>query len=385
VVAGAAVALWPLSVRLSPCDEPWPLVALLLLAAIALAIGAERFSSPLALCASWLAVFLAATTRPEPVFSLLPLGILILLSPKARRLQFRPIPLIATGIMGVFAIAGVLIAGLHAIENWEPFSCLSLNGFPRLFGFMGGSVFVLPRTPWVLALCAVFGLVLASRLNRGRAVLWALVGFLPALPTSPLANDGLVTSRYQLPLSAVAAVLAGIGLAWLASVIGRRLRLAAPVVFLVPGFFALWPLLSPPEEPTFRLEYRFFREHLNEVPCGCLIVRVRWNVDLGLSPPMHLSSFRQLRHTWIDPSHRLDVRNQCVVYWRPASCRAVPPGKEDATFELLPDCRLIESSYRLEPLAEARLPARRGFVDEYAVDPVPVGFYRLRPLGMDHE
>ncbi len=77
-------------------------------------------------------------------------------------------------------------------------------------------------------------------------------------------------------------------------------------------------------------------------------------------------------------SATLDPAGACLVWWQSAACHAYDPGLRPAAARLLPDCALVESSYRPEPIARTLLPARREFVERYLADPAPVGFYRLR-------
>ena len=213
----------------------------------------------------------------------------------------------------------------------------------------------------------------------------------------------MITQRYQAALLPIAAVWIAAAAVWIADRLTRHKRaprvsppiivaagLAAAMALLVP------PLLRPPPEPTFRLEYAFFRRNLARVPRGCRIVRVgfseaarrqgdhgldppveaaRRQGDHGLDPPAELSFLLGLDHEWVPPSATLDTRG-CLAYWRPASCRAADPSIDSAV-PAVSDCALIERAYRLDPIAETALPARPGLAERYLDDPITVGFYRL--------
>lgn len=383
LAAGVALALWPIHVSLSPTDDPASLIALLLVSSLALVLAAERTGSATLLVCAWLCGALAATVRPEPALSLLALGALVLWIPGIRRTQLRIPVFIVTAAILTLASLALTATVTKAMLFFSPTSSLTLRSLGKLLFADGGSILLPPRTPLLLGLLAWLGIGVMVLKTKGKAALWYCVGLLPALPTANMANPDLVTARYQLQLVPVAAVFLGFALVWLGGIIIKRLppygKFLLPAAAAVPIAFAVIPLINPPEEPTFRLEYAFFRKHIEEIPKGCQILRVRWNVDLGLGPPIHLSGLLGLGHTWITPSDDLKPEDGCLIYWRPASCRAVSPETRSKKGYRLPDCELIEQTYHLETIAETALPAQTGFCETYEVDPVPVGFYRLRP------
>lgn len=386
LLAGTLLALWPIHARLSATDDQSVLIALLLAAAVALVVAADRAGGGSWLLAAWLAAGLAATTRPEPALALAPLGLLVLLQPTSRRLQLRPLVLAGSAL--VLALTGLVL--YYTISKalrggFDPSGGLRAEHLLRLLGFDGGSVLVPPRSPWLLTVCFSLGAAAALVAGRGRPALWLAAGWLPALPTASLARDDFITARYQMALVPMAAAATVVGLIWLGGRMARRWpRLSRPVVpalAAVPLLAAAWGCLQPPPEPTFRREYRFFRSHIEEIPDDCRLLLVRWNVDLGLGPPTHLTRLLATGHSWLAVSDTLDPDTACLVYWQPASCRASAPDPISTANGLLPDCQLVESRYRLEPLATTELPAITGFCETYRVDPVPIGFYRLRSRG----
>ncbi|HUU01980.1 MAG TPA: hypothetical protein VM425_11090 [Myxococcota bacterium] len=383
LVSGLAIAVWPVHAWLSPTDDPAVVISLLSAVAVAAVVTAGRVASAILLVAGWLALVLAAAFRPEPALGWLPLGLMILCDPASRRLQFRPTALCASILVIAAGMAEIYLPVINAMGYQSPLC--SLQEFAGLLGLVGSdSILLPPRTPFVLSCLFITGLVLAARASRGRTILWLLVGLLPAVPTAGLASTDLVTARYQLALVPFAAVFAGVGGLWVADHAARLFesqRRWIPAAFgALITLVSLYALCHRPPEPTFRREYKFFRENLAKVPAGCRIVHVgSWDADLGMMIPAHLSRWLGLGHHWIDPAADLDPDSGCLAYWRPASCGAVhadsllPDGRY-----YLPSCYLIESTYRLEPIAEKDLPAITGFSDRYTVDPVRVGFYRLR-------
>ncbi|MFH2010039.1 MAG: glycosyltransferase family 39 protein [bacterium] len=380
---GAIVlALWPVHARLSTTDDSAGLIALLVTCAVALVLAAGRAGSHLYLLAGWLAAGLAATVRPEPALCFAPLALLVLLGPTSRRLQLRPWTALATALLiGLTAVA-VYVPVTMATSIFSPWDSLQWQHLRKLLGAEGGSLLGPPRTSLLLTALVVVGLPFAWRALRWRVILLTAIGFVCAVPTTVLNFTDFITARYQLPLVVLSAAIAGMGLAGSAQLVGPRLGRARLVALPVAGMLLAggiaWGVVRPPPEPTFRLEYWYFSENLSKVPERCSLVRPYWGYDLGLAPPVHLTRLRSTRHLWLRASRKLDPEHACLVYWRPASCRAVGPGQKHRRDFRLPDCALIESSFRLVPIAETRLPARTGLCERYLDDPVRVGFYRLR-------
>jgi hypothetical protein len=258
-----------------------------------------------------------------------------------------------------------------------------MHDLVRLLGAQGGSALGPPLTSFAVSSLVVLGLAAAAVATKGRALLWIAAGLLPALPTASLAGPHLITARYQVAVLPVAAAVLGIGAIWLSRQIAViapaaiRQRAGSAMAVTLVLVLGTEGMLTGAPETTVRLEYAFFRQHLGAVPRGCWIVRPRWSRDLGLEPPLHLSTLRRLEHEWLDAppaSHAVG----CLVYWRAGSCSATAPGAEP------PDCGTIESRYQLIPIAEAHLPARPAFVERYREETVRVGFYYLRPRAGPH-
>ena len=380
LAAGLVLALWPIHARLSSTDDPAGLIALLLLSAVTLIELARRLASAELLIGSWLAATLAAAIRPEPALVLGCLALVVVSSPVLRRLQLRPKVAFASGL--VLAIGGVLLAGSisAAAANFSPFDSLAPYHLLRLLGMEGGSILVPPQSHWTLSIMVLIGAIAAVRLVGWRALLWLLIGLLPALPTAALARADAVTARYQLALIPFAALFVGLGLTWLSGLLPkvapRALGWLSVCLAGVIGWVAVWQLFVPPPEPTFRLEYHFFRQHLLQVDPDCKLVQTRWEGDYGLGPPVQLPGMIGSGHQWVRATDYLDPDAECLVYWQAASCRARWLDAEQKA-ELQPECDRIENGFRLEPIAAGYIPARTGFYETYSLDPVPVGFYRL--------
>ncbi|NMC70297.1 MAG: hypothetical protein GYA57_09555, partial [Myxococcales bacterium] len=124
VAAAIALAVLPIHARLSPTDDPFALVGLLVAVALACVVAAERYASRALLLAGWLAAGLAATTRPEAALALPPLAVLVSVQPATRRLQRQPLDLLlaaavlAPAIWAVAVVASSAAATLSAGGGW---------------------------------------------------------------------------------------------------------------------------------------------------------------------------------------------------------------------------------------------------------------------------
>jgi len=385
LVAAIAITLWPIHARLSATNDEGSLIALLLVSALALIVVAERKKSSALLVCGWLAGCLGATIRPEASLALLPLGLCVLSMPVVRRLQFRISTLLVTAVLGAVTCLAVYTAGTEAMSGgFSPLYCATNLEARGLFDLTERSLLGPPLTPWILTVLLLVGLPLAFFKTRMRALLWCCVSLLPSLPLACFSKPNIITARYHMHSVPIAAVMVGLGASWLAITlmrnwprVGKWLVSLVTVASLVP---VLTPILNPPDEPTFKLEYNFFRKHITMIPAGCKILLTQWNGDIGLRTQAYLTDLLQLEHIWIEPSIDLDASKECLVYWQAASCRATPLTIQSGDLDILPSCKSIETAYRLEPIATDNLPARPEFTDNYFIDPVPVGFFRLRPL-----
>lgn len=374
LAASIALALWPVHAWLSPNDDSYGLATCLFLTGMALIVLADKWSSPLLMVAGWLGGLLAATTRPDFGMIVILLGILVFWLPGVRKMQLGIRWLATVFVLGMAAIAVFIMATINRVTFDLPLGLSNLGSIGCLLGIHPGSVLRPPWTPWPLMILALAGLPVALKATRGKAVLWVLAALLTPVVFWDALKGDLISARYQLLLSAVTATFAGMAVAWLWDRSSGRRRLLSAAAAGIAVLAAGWSLVSPPPQPTFRLEYDFFREHIKAVPADCEIVWHHWDPDLGLMPPIYLSSYYDLGHKWVEPSGMADVEEKCVVYWLPAVCATDVHDDQHPAH----DCRKIQNSYRLVPLAETHIPARSGHEELYLVDPVKIGFYRLR-------
>lgn len=383
VLAGAALAVWPIHALHSSTDGSASLIGLLLATSLALVYGAGRLGSGSLLVAGWLAAGLAATVRLDVATAWIPLGLLVACHAPTWRLQ-RRLPVALLSALIVVVTVAVISLGLRrllpAYAESEP---LRMAHLYNLLGANGGSILGPPRSSLWLTAGVLVGLFFVWRASRWRAVGLLGVGVSPALALIFFAGPDFISARYQVSLVVVAAVVVGVGLSSLARLAGGGLGRARPAVLagagaLLMGAFA-WPLVYGPPEPTFRRELRFFRRNLHKVPASCRLVHPRWQSDIGLGVPSHVTILERTGHVWINRSMALQPQRQCLVYWRAAACRAWGPAQRTHRRESMPDCAWIERTYRLEVIAETWLRARPGLSEELLDDPVRVGLYRLRP------
>jgi hypothetical protein len=143
------------------------------------------------------------------------------------------------------------------------------------------------------------------------------------------------------------------------------------------------------ERWTYERKFDFLREHIGEIEDGCIIVRRGpYLADSGMEPLPGLSREVGRRHFWVDTTTFLEggepsSQSRCVVFYETASCHARDTSTTSQAhlgdFTVLPECREVRERFHLEPLWRTELPARPYVKEEYTVDPVPVGFYRLWP------
>jgi dolichyl-phosphate-mannose-protein mannosyltransferase len=384
-VAATAIALWSVHARLSATNDEGSLIALLLVSALALIVVADSKKSSSLLICGWLAGCLGATVRPEASLALLPLGLIVLGMPAVRRLQFRIPTLLVTTALGVVTCLAVYTAGTEAMSGgFSPLYCATNLEALGLFDLTERSLLGPPLTPWILTVLLLVGLLLAFYKTRLRVLLWCCVTLLPSLPLACFSKPNIITARYHLHSVPIAAVMVGLGASWLAITLirilpraGKWLVTFVALASLIP---VLTPILNPPDEPTFKLEYDFFRKNITKIPAGCKVLLNHWDGDIGLRTQAYLTNLLELDHIWIESTNDLDASKECLVYWQAASCRAAPQIIQHGDIDILPSCKSIESVYRLKPIATDNLPARPEFTDYYFIDPVPVGFYRLQPL-----
>ncbi|NOZ84935.1 MAG: hypothetical protein GXP49_01475 [Deltaproteobacteria bacterium] len=396
LAAAACLALWPIHARLSPTDDPWIVVGLLLATSLASAMAGIEHKSGVLLVAAWLSSALACATRPEAALSVVFLGLFILSSKKGQRLQRKPLVIAGTILAMAPALVSVWWTGSRACSYFPFWRSLAPWSLARLFGLHKGSVLFPDRTPLSFLLVLAIGSILWIVLPGGHGnkagkekrtiLLILLFGLAPAIPTASLAGPGLVTARYQVPLVIMAAVIIGGILCKLNNMVGFR----APSM-LSPGNLVLAGLVSAGllnlgahrPQPTFRSEYEFFRDNIEKVPKGCRILEVQWRQDLGLAPPKRFSCFLGLKHKWIRAASLPKPGKKCLVYWRPGACSVDYKGAKDIHDTPAYQCDLIEKRYELEPMAQEIITARPGFNEHYigaAENKVRIGFYYVRAV-----
>ncbi|MBI5482520.1 MAG: hypothetical protein HY906_26935 [Deltaproteobacteria bacterium] len=269
-------------------------------------------------------------------------------------------------------------------------------------------VFVLSRySPGVVVAVAFLGL-LAATLARFRAAVWFLLALavvsLPAYFFGKECAD--FGNRFALPHLALWAAFAGYGCAVARRLLRRaaqRLRgvergpeaeaprrippLAAAVVLAlavaaaVPhrGFLTrMW---------THALEHDFIVSQLGAIPDSCLIVGPDSDRESrGLRISGYLSWEVDRNHHWVradSPEVLAGTIAPCTIYYRSTTCHGyeavLEPQNPDWEGPERPVCRRIGERFDLEPLVTTTIPSRGYTCEAHTVDPVPAGFYRMRP------
>jgi len=296
------------------------------------------------------------------------------------------------------AICALLFLAANAIcVSWSLGGNGQYQNSFRLLGAVHGSPWRDPNTtPRMLSALVALGALSALLYQyRWAGLLW-LAAALVALPLdypvtmrSAIPVDGhlaavqvqqYANARYHIPAMYLACGLVGLGvgtiLALIRRVFGRALPAAGAVavgivcVAAAPRVDLLWRMWTP------QREFDFFRDGLTRIDPSCQVVTMLSTDDAGFIP------FSYLKPGMVDAVGFLAAPpvGQCFVYYRGGNCYALDlvPERDRPTFQMNPACRAIEERFRLEPIAEARLPAVPYRGEMYVRDPLPVGFYHLR-------
>lgn len=377
VAAATALAVTPLIVRFSASDTQYILVCSAFLGAL---VAYDRFVESESVAALVLALALlsaAMQLRPEAPWLIVPAALVALAGPLPRW----------SAVVSGSTIGACMFFSLFnfAPTLWSVFGHAS-GGYWRDFVLVGslvGSPWAsADMTPRLLAALVVLGACVAPFYGRPGAM-WLLATLVadpldfPAelghAPTGHYAN-----ARYHLPAMYLACGLAGVGVAALLRLLPRTTpklvhTLAAVTIVCLaalPRFDLLHRMWTP------QSEYEFFRSVIHRVEPGCQVVALANTADSGWAPFHYLV-----------PDGVLDITDflatpvgGCTMYYRCATCYAsdLVPSEEQSDFEMNPACREIEERFRLEPVAEALVPALPYRGETYVRDPIPIGLYRLR-------
>jgi hypothetical protein len=382
VAGAAALAVNPLITRYSASDTPYVLVCAALLGAL-VAYDRYRESGSIGTMVLALGLLTAAMQlRPDAPWLIVPAALLVLARPLADwRTLLRPAAVIAAlafvalnGVLTVWAVTGHTEGGY-----WRSFVLVgSLMGSPWATSDM---------TPEPLAALVVFG-ALSALFYKRPGVFW-LAAALVADPIHFPAYDSDVAgqysnARYHIPAMYLTCGLAGLGvasmlrlLAWLARrpVPAASLAAAGIVCLASASRFDLLRRMWTPQR-----EYELFRDGLKRLDPDCRVVTLAHTRDSGWAP-----------FDYLVPDGLLDIpqflegpQRGCFIYYRTGNCYTpdLAPYPERAGFEMIPACRAIEERFQLEPIVEAQVPAIPYRGEIYARDPLPLGFYRLREVGL---
>jgi hypothetical protein len=389
--AGAAAAALAPLVRFAHTDGPHALEALLTWGGLALLLRHARRPSWADALGGAGAVAVAAQLRPEAVFLLVPALGLLLAAPE--RPPWRH-PATWTALVLVAGLAVAHLIGAWTLLQGPPQPrprLLAGNGAPHPLFVHGPRhlVFLEPaHVSAVLGALAAVGLVAGRAAARLRLALAAgalglavLVGGPPHYTVAWGATP--VMLRFQLRALPWFAALVGLGSHRVAAAVGGRAGAALAVGALAVGLAGPLPDALTPR--THTLEYRFFREHLLELPAPCTVSAYLHPRDAG---------FAADTYDHLGPWAGHDVRTRpltepdpvgCHVYYRAANCslRAEPVDLAEggAPSER---CAAWEDAHALTPRVTAELPARPFGLERYGADPVRVGFFTVDgPAGAD--
>jgi hypothetical protein len=268
-------------------------------------------------------------------------------------------------------------------------------------------VFVLSRhsPPPIVAVAFVglLGAILARFRSAVGLLLALMVVSLPGWFLDKECSDSI--HRYSLSHLALWAAFAGYGCSTIRDLLHRAIRRGrreptaaaergAGTSLLAVGVVVL--LVAAAGAPyrsfltrmwTHALEYEFVVAQLRKLPDDCLVVGPDSDAEgRGLRFSAALSGEAGRRHTWArsDSPEILAGRvPACAVYYRATTCHAyeyvLRPQSPDWVGAERPVCLRIGELYELEPIATTTIPSRPYICEGHTVDPIPAGFYRMRP------
>jgi hypothetical protein len=395
--AAAVLALQPISARYASSDSSGVLQTFCLVAGVAFLARWNRRGTRVLLLqgVGWLV--LAANVRYESVVYLLA-GAFVVIGGGGWPRPGRTRELVLVGLCGalflVYPVGRALLDASGGVFELSP------------MGYLGA--FVLSRhSSGVIVAVAFLGLACAT-LDRFRPAVWLLLALvvvsLPGWFADHEYSD--FPHRFALPQLTFWAAFAGYGCSAARRLLLRALRrgphgepqpeaeppkaippVAAVVVLCLVAALAVPHRGFLTKTWTHTLEYDFVVSHLRAIPDECLMV---WPDTDRESRGLRFSEFLSQE---ADRSHqmaRIDSPDvlagkiaPCTVYYRATTCHAyealLEPQNPDWTGAERPPCRRIAELYALEPMATTMIPSRGYTGEKHTVDPVPAGFYRLRP------
>ena len=418
--AAAVLACQPISARYAASDSPYVLLTFcFFLSCLFIVLWVRHGGYSLLLQGmGWMAV--AANVRNEAVLFVVAVCFVFLGALGRKRNEKKTAQFLwAVLLSGIFFIYPATMILLELSGHGD---------FISPFGF-GEAFFLSQHSPTTIACMALLGLLWALKAYpwRTSCFLMALVivslptGFLVLPPEQSIHFHGLcatkgwygmlrlflheissylaiseVRLRHVLPHLAAWSVFAGCGFRAAADILSHRFRRMMPVLGngaaraltpLAGSLILTTALLSCVSHRgfltkiwTYALEYNFIVVHLGDIPDDCIMVRPGLDDQhRGLCIISQLSNEVGRNHRWVTACELADLpMEQCVVFYRAASCRAWEDGKRDWTGTERPVCQNVQERFELEPLATTRLPSLPYAWERYATDPVPVGFYRLK-------
>lgn len=398
--AAAVLALHPIAVRYANSDSSGILQTFCLVAGAAFLArwNGTRERWALLQGGGWLV--LAANVRYESIVYVVA-GALILLGAgwSPRRTAVRDVALLAVcaACMFLYPVGRALLDTSQGVFEMSP------------LGYLG--VFVLSRhSPAALVGLAFVGLAVATWERFRAAVCFLLALVVVSLPGYFLDLESTdLSNRFALPQLALWAVFAGygcsVGRRGLVHLVARARRTPAPTPVelggrLTPvGAGAVLLLALAVAIPhrgflarmwTHALEYQFIVSRLGGIPDACLMVGPDSGYQArGLRISRDLSREVGRSHRWLRADSAEVLAGKiapCTVYYRATACHGfegvLAPDNPDWSGAERPVCRNIGERYDLEPIATTTIPSRSYMGEAHTVDPVPVGFYQMRPKGV---
>jgi len=396
LLSAALLGFNPVHVRLAATENLY--IPQLFFCAFALALGALALEQPRArwaLLSATIALLIAMQFRPVGLLYALPALALFFLRSDGVE-GWRRHPALRAAI-----VACVVLLPLHVLGF---FQCilpearrlnLSRAHLPGLFDPWSNPTIDPATTPLVLMACTVAGIA-ALVLTERRALAITLPIFLGVVWLNDTPRSDIARLRYALEPAFFACLIAGAAMHHLRKGDKRLPAAALALAVLVSAgeLVARRPLLA--RRFDAQREFSFLTATAASLPSEALVVVPATDDHFTADPWLWLSSTG--RHltpveakSWLrDPARWPLATAQTVLWYRGITCwigglpsasptpRALPL-QRFADPRMRSQCRQIEQTFRLEPLAVTRFAANPE--DDYGdrSDHLEIGFYRLHP------
>lgn len=265
---------------------------------------------------------------------------------------------------------------LEAISTWFMF-----NGFADGYNTFAD----LQYSPWLVVFFTVFGflILINTKTLKALALLLCTTFFL----WNPYFFVRVFSStHYQLPALPFYIILASIGAGTLVKFVfsgtGRTTTfgfyMLLTCIFWYISVFNYRDFLQG--QYTYMNQYRLLAEHKELADPDCALVYTRPQGDYDLHNPYKVwfaSKKRYKRYIDLPFTKVPDINRQCLYYLKTPGCSVVNTDGISKPTLFRDQCEEFESNYILKPVWESTIKAKDAVDEDYFVEDIPVGLYKL--------